>query len=190
MPKKYGYYIEDVLPHHEDNKSFVKQFFGDLTRLIKLLADNDINPYSIIGSVRCVSSGIFYDEDVDRAVMTARENAEAAAEIFMRKRLILCSEPISGILTRGTIKLPGVAQVKNAKPKALKLDNVTFNCLKNGLTHRPKEAAELLKHEIPNTPSCFAAFTGQLYHSICQMFLAFFQRIKWMLIRLKKIPQF
>ena len=85
--------------------------------------------------------------------MTARENAEAAAEIFMRKRLILCSEPISGILTRDTIKLPGVAQVKNAKPKALKLDNVTFNCLKNGLTHRPKEAAELLKHEIPNTPS-------------------------------------
>ena len=83
--------------------------------------------------------------------MTARENAEAAAEIFMRKRLILCSEPISGILTRDTIKLPGVAQVKNAKPKALKLDNVTFNCLKNGLTHRPKEAAELLKHEIPNT---------------------------------------
>ena len=70
----------DVLPHHEDNKSFVKQFFGDLTRLIKLLADNDINPYSFIGSVRCVSSGIFYDEDVDRAVMTARENAEAAAE--------------------------------------------------------------------------------------------------------------
>ena len=74
--------------------------------------------------------------------MTARENAEAAAEIFMRKRLILCSdsEPISGILTRDTIKLPGVAQVKNVKPKALKLDNVTFNCLKNGLTHRPKEA--------------------------------------------------
>ena len=101
--------------------------------------------------------------------MTARENAEAAAEIFMRKRLILCSEPISGILTRDTIKLPGVAQVKNAKPKALKLDNVTFNCLKNGLTHRPKEAAELLKHKIPNTPSCFAAFkfyrTTELYHS-------------------------
>ena len=97
--------------------------------------------------------------------MTARENAEAAAEIFMRKRLILCSEPISGILTRDTIKLPGVAQVKNAKPKALKLDNVTFNCLKNGLTHRPKTAAKLLKHEIPNTPYCFAAFTGQLYHS-------------------------
>ena len=30
--------------------------------------------------------------------MTARKNAEAAAEIFMRKRLILCSEPISGRL--------------------------------------------------------------------------------------------
>ena len=68
--------------------------------------------------------------------MTARENAEAAAEIFMRKRLILCSEPIiSGILTRDTIKLPGVAQVKNAKPKTWKLDDVTFNCLKNRLTH-------------------------------------------------------
>ena len=119
--------------------------------------------------------------------MTARENAEAAAEIFMRKRLILCSEPISGILTRDTIKLPGVAQVKNAKPKALKLDNVTFNCLKNGLTHRPKEAAELLKSMKFPTPHLVL----QLLPDNCiiqrsQKFLAFFQRIKWMLIRLNK----